>query len=159
MPNDFFTFTEAIQKLEHYCAYQDRCHQEVVAKLRTLRMTANETDEIVVHLINHNFLNEERFACSFARGKHRIKHWGKIRIVNELKSRHISQYNINTALKEISPQEYNETFHSTADRHWDTLQETNTLKKRKKFCDYLLRKGFESQLVYEKVKDLESLNE
>ena len=147
---------EAIQKIEYFCAYQERCHEEVVDKLRSMRMNSEEIDSIMVHLIASNFLNEERFACSFARGKHRIKHWGKIRIVNELKFRNISQYNIITALKEITPEEYNTTFHTLAERQWPNIRETNVTKKRKKFCDFLLRKGFESNLIYEKVKDLES---
>jgi len=119
-------------------------------------MIPQAIDMIIVHLIDNKFLNEERFACSFARGKHRIKHWGKIRIVNELKFRNISQYNITTALKEITPEEYNATFHTLAERQWPNIRETNVTKKRKKFCDFLLRKGFESNLIYEKVKDLES---
>jgi len=147
---------EAIQKIEHYCSYQERCHNEVVQKLWDMKMEQEEIDEIVVHLITNNFLNETRFASSFARGKHRIKHWGKIRIVNELKYKNISQYNITTALKEITPEEYMETFSSLAERHWENIKEKNTLKKRKKFCDFLLRKGYESNLVYEKVKELES---
>ncbi|MCY1384829.1 Regulatory protein RecX [compost metagenome] len=102
-------------------------------------------------------MNEERFACSFARGKHRIKHWGKIRIVNELKSRHISKYNIDTALKEIQD-EYFDTFDLAAEKFWDTISEKNTLKKRKKFCDFFLRKGFESNLIYEKAIELEKLS-
>ena len=159
MSTEFPTVAEAKLKLEHYCVYQDRCHDEVIAKLRQLRMTSDEIDTIVVHLIAHQFLNEERFACSFARGKHRIKYWGKIRIVNELKSRHISQYNINTALKEITPEEYFTTFESLAERTWNGMTESNTLKRRKKFCDFLLRKGFESSLVWEKVKELEGRNE
>ena len=150
------TILEAKQKLEYYCAYQERCHNEVIEKLKNLKMTAQEIDEVVVYLIEHNFLNEERFACSFARGKHRIKSWGKIRIVNELKFRKISQYNINTALKEITPDEYLKTFHKLTENHWETMRENNILKKRKKFCDFLLRKGFESNLVYEKMKELES---
>ena len=152
---DFFTIKQAIQKLEHYCAYQDRCHEEVIQKLRSMKMDADEIDTIIVHLIASNFLNESRFACSFARGKHRIKHWGKIRIVNELKFRKISQYNINLALKEITTEEYEATFHNLAEQNWESIRESNPLKKRKKFCDYVLRKGFESNLVYEKVKELE----
>ena len=146
---------EAIQKIEYFCAYQERCHEEVVSKLRTMKMDSEEIDQIMVHLISENFLNEERFACSFARGKHRIKHWGKIRITNELKYKNISQTLINTALREISPEEYLETFHTLAERHWETIRENNALKKRKKFCDYMLRRGFESNLVYDKVKELE----
>ncbi|MES2575473.1 MAG: regulatory protein RecX [Bacteroidota bacterium] len=153
---DIFSVKEAIQKIEYFCSYQERCHEEVVSKLRSMKMDSDEIDQIMVHLIAENFLNEERFACSFARGKHRIKHWGKIRITNELKFRNISQTLINIALKEITPEEYMATFHALAERHWETIRETNTLKKRKKICDYILRRGFESNLVYEKVKELES---
>jgi regulatory protein len=150
-----FTNQEVKQKLEHFCAYQERCHQEVIQKMRSMTVDASSIDEIVVHLIQHNFLNEERFACSFARGKHRIKHWGTIRIVNELKVRNISQNIITTALKEITSEEYSETFHALSERHWESIFEKNNLKKRKKFCDFLLHKGYESNLVYEKLKQLE----
>ncbi len=153
---DVFSVKEAIQKIEFFCSYQERCHEEVVSKLRTMKMDSDEIDRIMVHLIAENFLNEERFACSFARGKHRIKHWGKIRILNELKFRNISQTLINTALKEITPEEYLNTFHTLAERHWESIREKNVLKKRKKFCDYMLRRGFESNLVYDKVKEQEN---
>ena len=147
---------EAIHKIEHFCAYQERCHDEVVQKLRTMKMDSNEIDEILAHLIQENYLNESRFACSFARGKHRIKLWGKVRIVNELKLRNISTYNINLALKEITAEEYETNFNALAERNWHSIKEPNGLKKRKKCCDFLLRKGYESNWVYEKVKELEA---
>ncbi|MCY1487618.1 recombination regulator RecX [compost metagenome] len=152
-----FTLEEITKKAEIYCAYQERCHEEVIQKLKTFTTSQTVIDSVIVHLIENNFLNEERFACSFARGKHRIKHWGKIRIVNELKSRHISKYNIDTALKEIQD-EYFDTFDLAAEKFWDTISEKNTLKKRKKFCDFFLRKGFESNLIYEKAIELEKLS-
>jgi regulatory protein len=150
-----FTVAEAQLKLEFYCAYQERCHEEVFQKLKSMNMIQQAIDLIVVHLIEHNFLNEERFACSFARGKHRIKFWGKIRIVNELKQRHISKYNIEKGLKEITPEDYLFTFNTLAENYWQAMRETHLLKKRKKFCDFLLRKGFESNLIYDKVKEME----
>lgn len=153
--NEKLSLSEAQLKLEYYCSYQERCHQEVVQKCYDLGMKSNEVDTIVVHLLEHNFLNEERFARSFARGKHRIKGWGKMRIVNELKQRQISAPNIKCALTEITDGEYEETFEKLAERHWETLTERNPQKKKKKFCDYLLRKGWESNLVYEKLKELE----
>jgi regulatory protein len=154
--SDVNSVKEAIHKIEHFCAYQERCHDEVVQKLRTMKMDSNEIDEILAHLIKENYLNESRFACSFARGKHRIKFWGKVRIVNELKFRNISTYNINLALKEITAEEYDTNFNALAERNWYSIKESNTLKKRKKYCDFLLRKGYESNLVYEKVKELEA---
>ena len=150
----YCSLEEATQKLEYYCSYQDRCHKEVEEKLRALNMIPQASEQIIGHLIAHNFLNEERFACSFARGKHRIKQWGKIRIINELKFRKISKYNIDSALKEISLEEYYTTFHQLSERHWESIKERNLNKKKKKFCDFLLRKGFESQLIYEKMNDL-----
>ncbi|RZJ73312.1 regulatory protein RecX [Flavobacterium sp.] len=151
-----YTVNEARQKLEAYCAYQERCHDEVVSKLRSMSMIQEAIDHIIGHLIEHNFLNEERFSIAFARGKHRIKKWGKVRITNELKIRNISQRNISTALKEISLEEYQSTFHDTAEKHWESITGAITQAKRKKFCDFLLRKGFESNLVYDKLRELES---
>lgn len=153
--NSTCTPKEALLRLERFCAYQERCHSEVVAKLYSLKMTSDEIDFIVVQLIESNFLNETRFACSFARGKHRIKFWGKIRITNELKARQISSTIIALALKEISPEEYEITFEQLSERSWNSISEKNVLKKRKKFCDYLLRRGYESNLVYDKMKELE----
>lgn len=146
-----YTVEEAQKKLEHYCSYQERCHDEVIQKLRSFNMIPQAIDVIVVHLLDNNFLNEERFACSFARGKFKIKHWGKRRITNELKSRNISKYNIDRALKEIPEDEYLKTFHIIADKLWDSTLETNIFKKKKKVMDYLLRKGYESNLVQEKL--------
>jgi regulatory protein len=146
---------EILQKLEYYCSYQERCHVEVQEKLRQFTLSENEKNQIIVQLIEHNFLNEERFARCFARGKFRIKHWGKNRIVNELKQRQISAPNIKCGLTEISDEEYHDTFDKLAQRHWENIKETNLHKKKKKFCDYLLRKGWESNLVYDRLKELE----
>ena len=142
-----YTVDEATKILEGYCAYQERCHKEVEQKLYDLNMIPEAKEQIILHLLQHNFLNEERFARSFARGKFRIKHWGKIRIVNELKQRQISAPNIKCGLTEISDEEYRDTFEKLAQRHWETIKETKVQKKKKKFCDYLLRKGWESNLV------------
>lgn len=151
-----FTLAEAIQKVEKYCIYQDRCHQEVKNKLFSMHMLPETIDVIMAHLIENDFLNETRFAASFARGKHRIKDWGINRIVRELKLREISEYNIKNALKEIDTEEYMCNFNSISEKHWSQIKETNKWIKRKKFCDFFLRKGYESDLIYQKVKELEN---
>jgi regulatory protein len=148
------TFTDIKTKLEYYCVYQERCHTEVENKLHTLKVSKTDCEKIIIHLIEHDFLNETRFSQSFARGKHRIKLWGKKRITTELKARNISSYNINLALKEIDDDAYWETFTTLAERQWQNTTEKNQLKKFKKVCDFLLRKGYESDLVYEKLKKM-----
>ncbi|GAB1308756.1 regulatory protein RecX [Urechidicola sp. KH5] len=149
-----YTVEEAKRNIERYCVYQDRCHKEVEKKLREYHMITEAIDHIIVHLIEHNFLNEERFAKSFARGKFRIKKWGKQRIIRELKFRDISTYNIKSALQEISDKEYLQTFDELSLKKYETLKGKSKIQAKKKLADYLLYRGWESAMVYEKLKDL-----
>ena len=150
-----YTFEEIKHKLEYYCSYQDRCHKEVEDKLYSFSVSQSEKDEILTYLIENNFINEERFAQSFVRGKHNYKFWGKNRIVNELKFRNISSRIITIALKEIPEETYLENFHQLAEKHWNNITERKGQKKNKKFVDFLLRKGYETNLIYEKLNELE----
>lgn len=149
-----YTIKEATKKLEGYCAYQERCHKEVNQKLRDMNMITEAIDEIISHLIQENYLNEERFSQSYARGKFNIKKWGKNRIVSELKFRNISRYNIKTALKEIEDDQYLITLDTLSKKRLSAITETNKQKRRKKLADYLFYRGWESHLVYEKLKEL-----
>lgn len=151
-----FSLSEIQQKLEYYCAYQERCYKEVENKLFDFHLTAEEKEQVLIYLIENNFINEERFAKSFVRGKHNYKFWGKNRITNELKFRNISSRIIQEALKEIPENTYLENFHRLAEKHWDTIKERKGPKKNKKFVDYLLRKGYETSLIFEKLRALET---
>ncbi|WP_400081382.1 regulatory protein RecX [Winogradskyella sp. R77965] len=148
-----YTVDEAQKKLENYCAYQERCHKEVKAKLRDMRMIPEAIDTIMVHLIQHNYLNEERFAKTFVRGKFRIKKWGKNRLIRELKFREISKYSIDTALKEIDLDDYYKTLDELTKKRIAQVKEKNLYKKKKKVADYLLYRGWESHLVYGKLNE------
>lgn len=149
-----YTVQEAKERLEAYCAYQERCHREVVTKLRTMGIIPLAIDDIVVHLIQNDFLNEERFAKSFARGKFRIKKWGRVRIERELKTRGLSDYNIEVGLEEIDEEEYIDTFEIVAEKKQATIREKNPYKAKAKLANFLLYRGFEPDLVYEKVDEL-----
>ena len=152
-----YTVDEATARMERFCAYRERCHREVIEKLREMRMIPEVIDQIIHHLITGNYLNETRFATSFARGKFRIKKWGRNRIVRELKAREISLYNIKLALKEIPDSEYLETFHQLAKKRWEALKgEPDPQRKKRKFYDYLSYRGWESHLIWEKLGILET---
>ena len=152
--NQGISVNDAIKKLEYYCSYQDRCYKEVTMKLKSLGMFQTAIDHILDHLVANNFLNEERFAKSFARGKHKFKQWGKRRIEQELKFRGISSYNIKTALKEIES-DYLSNFYALAERRWQNITEPSLEKKKRKWVDFLMRKGYESNLIFEFLKDLQ----
>ena len=149
-----YSVDEAQKVLANYCVYQERCHKEVEEKLRKMQMIPQAQEKIILFLLKHDFLNEERFAKAFARGKFRIKKWGKQRIVRELKFKGISKYNLETALKEINEDDYINTFNDLALKRFNSIKETNKYKKNKKLVDYLLYRGWESHLVYEKANAL-----
>ncbi len=153
-PPKTYTVDEALKRLERYCTYQERCHKEVAQKLIEMKMIPEARDLIIGHLITHDFLNEERFARAFARGKFRIKKWGKQRIQLELKRKHINNTIISLALSEIDDDEYLLTLNELSERKVATIKDKNHQKKRKKLADFLLYRGWESQLVYDKIREL-----
>ena len=151
-----FTVDEIKKKLEHYCVYQDRCHKEVETKMKEYHLIPEAKEIILLHLVQSNFLNEERFAKSFARGKFRIKYWGKQRIIRELKFKNISAYNIKTALKEIDELEYLNTIYRITENRNTIIKEENVFKRKRKLIDFLMRKGYESDLIYKTVNEIVS---
>lgn len=118
------------------------------------KLTSTEKEQLLIYLIENNFINEERFAKSFVRGKHNYKNWGRNRIIQELKFRNISSKLIEIALLEINNDEYLIRFNSIAEKHWLQIKERKGQKKNKKFVDYLLRKGYENALIFEKLNEL-----
>ena len=149
-----YSVDEAILKLQNYCAYQERCHQEVQQKLKGMNMIPVAIDKIIVHLLEQNYLNEERYAKLFVGGKFRIKKWGKYRLTSELKKKDISKNNINLAISQIPNNEYIAVFNDLAKTKAELIVESDKWKKKKKLIDYLLYRGWESHLVYDKVNEL-----
>jgi regulatory protein len=153
--NKSYTLEEALSRMEQYCAYRERCHREVVAKLREMRMIPEAIDTIVVRLIETDFLNEMRFARAFVQGKFRQKGWGKMRLQRELKQREISEYLVRKALADIDEADYQERFEAMAEKQWEALKnETHPLKRKKKFVDYFTYRGWEPDRIYDRLQIL-----
>ena len=141
------TKEQALQKLKHYCAYQERCHNDVKEKLYNLGIWKNEQDEIISTLIEEDYLNEERFSIAFAGGKFRIKQWGRIKIKYELKQKQVSEYCIKKALKQIDEEEYMKVLGKLAKEKYAELKNEQYLIRKKKTIDFLMRKGYEAEVV------------
>ena len=149
-PKKYFSKAKCLSKLQRYCAYQDRCHKEVRSKLLELGIYGHDLEEIMASLISDNFLNEERFAKSFARGKFRIRQWGRNRIQLELKRRDISDYCINKALQEIEEETYLRTLQAVIEKKAILLKpkEADSFKRKAKLAKFAIGKGYESTLVW-----------
>lgn len=138
---------QALQKLKHYCAYQERSHAEVREKLYQLGVWKKEHDPIIATLIEENYLNEERFAIAFARGRFRMKQWGRVKIRYELKQKQVSEYCIKKALRQLDQEDYVATLEKLAKAKYDSLKAEQYLVRKKKTQDYLLQKGYEPELI------------
>ncbi len=142
-----FTPEQAFSKAKHYCAYQERSHIEVKEKLYSLGLRKTDVETILSKLIEENYLNEERFARQFAGGKFRMKKWGRIRIIHELKQKRVSAYNIRKALEEIDPEQYRSVLKKLAETKWKLVKTEQYIVRQVKTQQYLLQKGFEPSLI------------
>ena len=154
MNNLDLTLKEIERKLQYYCSYQDRCHKEVIEKLKTYKIKFSDLNLIVSNLINENFLNESRFSKSFVRGKFNIKNWGKVRIQNELKKRNISTYNISLGMKEINEKDYHKKLDYIFNKKLSSLNGISCVSKKKKIISYLVYRGWETNLIYERLNQI-----
>lgn len=148
------TKEQALQKIKHYCAYQERSHSEVREKLYSLGVWKKDHDEILSTLIEENYLNEERFAIAFAGGKFRMKQWGRVKIRYELKQRDVSEYSIKKALQQIDNEDYIKTAEKLLRDKYASLKSEQYLVRKKKTMDYVLQKGFEPELIKQLVANL-----
>ena len=146
----------ALEKLKNWCAYQERSQFEVRNKLYEYGVYNDDAENIITQLIQENFLNEERFAIAFARGKFRIKHWGKIKIKIELKQHKVSDYCIKNALNQIDGNEYFATLEKIIEKKKSEIKETNKIKKHYKIIKYAMSRGYEQDLIMEAIKNSEN---
>jgi regulatory protein len=146
--------TEALGKIQRYCAYQERSHKEVKNKLYGYGLHENEVDEIVSQLITDGFLNEERFAKAFAGGKFRMKKWGKLKIRNELEFLGLTKNCIQRGLKEIEYSDYSKTLKSLIQKKSAESKEENPFKRRDKVARFAIGKGYEPEMVWEYIREI-----
>ena len=144
---------EAFLKAQTYCAYQERCQQEVRDKLYEYGLWPVAVENIIANLITENFINEERFAIAYAGGKFRIKKWGRHKIKAGLKVRKISEYCIKKAMKEISEEDYIKTLRKVLETRAKQTTEKNPIKRKYKLLQYAYSRGFEQELILDILKE------
>lgn len=148
------TAEQALQKLRHYCGYQERCHSEVREKLYSLGARKKDHDKIIATLIEEGYLNEERFAIAYAGGKFRMKQWGRVKIAYALRQKQVSDYSIKKALKQIDEKDYRAALTTLAKEKYESLKDEQWLVRKKKVLDYLLQHGYEADLATRAIDQL-----
>jgi regulatory protein len=151
-----YSYSEVKTKAMAYCSYQERTQQQVRDKLYDYGLHYDEVEELITFLITENFLNEERFAKSYAGGKFRMKGWGRNKILQGMKQHRLSPYCIKAGMAEIDPEDYYNKLVSLAEKKSEAVRELDPFKKKQSLANYLIRKGYESDLVWDVIKELKS---
>ena len=138
-----YTFQEIKQKMVNYCVYQDRCHYEVEQKMRDFTLIQEAKDEILLYLMQENYLNEERYVRSYIRGKFYMKSWGRTKIKIHLKQKGISEKLISNCWNEIDEEDYENTIIKIYKDYFSKLSGLKEFQRKSKSIKYLLSKGFE----------------
>lgn len=146
---------EAKLKIARFCAYQERTQQEVRDKLYSYRLHREDVESLIADLISENFINEVRFAKAYARGKFRIKKWGRLKIQQGLEHQNLSSVCIKKAMAEIDEQDYKITLKDLLTKRWASQKEADLFVKKHKVAKYLIGRGYEPELVWEQVTALE----
>ena len=139
-----------LKKVLRYCAYQDRCVQEVRKKLATFDMPDSEKVKILKLLVDEGYLDDERYASTFVRSKIHLKKWGVNKIRMALKMKGINDEIISNALSEIDPEIYREELIKVLKSK--KINETDPYKRRAKLAQYAMQKGYEPSLVWDVVR-------
>jgi regulatory protein len=143
-----YSFLEAKQKIEAWCTYQDRCHKEVYNKLRDYGLDDEDTNALISHLIEYQFLDEQRFAESFVSGKYRIKKWGRNKIKAHLIQKNVPKVCIVKALETIDDELYMDNLKGIADRKWRE-KKGSEFEKKVKVQRFLSSRGYEFDLIHD----------
>ncbi len=143
-----------LDKLKKYCDYQDRCQQEVLNKMKELRIDPEWQDEILLSLIQHQFLNEERYARSVVRGKFNQKQWGRNKIKQFLIIHGIKDNLIKMAMDEINEEQYRKTLNSLIEKKRKDYRFTLQSVNQTKLFNYLIQKGYEPNLIKEELYNI-----
>lgn len=143
----YYSYDAALDKMQKYCAMQERCQSEIRSKLIEIKIYGDDLESIIAELITDNFLSEERYAKAFVRGKFRMNQWGKTKIKQALQLKKISPYCIKKGMEEITDEAYIETLKELLEKKKNILRETDSFQRNQKLLQYAIGKGFESELI------------
>jgi len=145
---------QVLDKMVKYCAYQERCVKDVRDKLKTFDIPQTEKDKILDYLLDNRFVNNERFAKSFVRGKVNQSGWGLNKIRFHLIQKGIAKETIDEAMEQTDEDVYRQRLIDILTTKSKTIKADSDFERKRKLAAYAMQKGFEGDLVWEVLKDL-----
>lgn len=161
MPSDgtkIYDLNEARAKIRAFCLYRERSHSETAQKLKSYGLIPEVIDTLLSELIQERYVDEERFARAYVRGKFKIKKWGRQKIKQGLYQHDLSDYILKKAFSEIDPDAYYNQVLRLCEKRWPLLKGKDDYQRKQKLRAYLYRQGYESDLINEALKDFDFTN-
>ena len=139
---------EALQYAMNLCSAQERCRSEISEKLASRKVTSDDIDKILAVLIAENFIDESRYARTFAGDKFRLNKWGKVKIRYMLQHKNIPGEIIESALLDIGDENYSTSLREELSKKRKTIKGSNAFEIRGKLFRFAQQRGFETGLIY-----------
>ena len=143
---------QVLDKMAKYCAYQERCVKDVKDKLKSYDIPQKSKDEILDYLLDNRFVDNERFAKAFVRGKVNQSGWGVNKIRFHLMQKGIDKELIDEALSQTDEEAYRQRLIDILKTKSKTVKAASDFEKKRKLAAYAMQKGFEGALVWEVLK-------
>jgi regulatory protein len=153
-PKPVTDITIILQKMEHYCAYQERSEQEVRTKLATFKISETHKKQILAELKLLGFIDEARFARAFTQGKFRVNKWGKNKIRYALRQKGVSESIIENSLTEIDDGVYKLSIEKLIKTKIRSVRDDDKFKTMSKLVAHLVSKGYETSLAWDSVRQI-----
>ncbi len=154
MTKKVYTIQQGFVKAAKFCAYQERTQAEVKQRLYEYGLWGDDAEQVITKLIEENFINEERFARTYAGSKFRLKHWGRLKIEYALKQKGLSPYCVKAGLEEITDEDYEATLRSLLNKKIPQIKAEDTFSLKKKLANYAHSKGYENEWIWLIIKEI-----
>nr|NQU92452.1 RecX family transcriptional regulator [Bacteroidota bacterium] len=145
---------EALNKAQKYCAYQERCTQNVIIKLNEWNAQKPLQEEIILRLKKENFLSDQRFAEIYVRSKMNQNKWGRLKIIAELIKRGFSEDLIEHAIRQIDKKHYEENLRQLLIKKLHELAGIEKHTRKTRVMSFLASKGYETEIIIKQINKI-----
>lgn len=136
----------ALDKLETLCSRSEQCEYDLNQKMFRWGLSTADRKDVIDFLRENRFVDDTRYAKSYANDKSRFSSWGPYKVRIELLRKRIKPAVISEALNNVNPQIWKEGLMRCAITKAKNLDLTGEAgyDSRNKLFRYLISRGYPS---------------
>ncbi|MBP3764143.1 MAG: RecX family transcriptional regulator [Bacteroidales bacterium] len=143
-PSEHDKVATLCDRARRYCSISEQCEDAVRQKLVAWGATSLESDTVVERLSEEGYLDNERYARAYCESKILTQHWGRQKVIYQLRLKRLPRQTIETALAAVGEEQYSEALQQAAQKKWSELGDkvSDTFQRKQKLTAFLAAKGF-----------------